>query len=69
MQRLARIGELTAAGLNLESAKVVMDLEDEVQRLGDEVARVRRETREVVERVHRQYPARVHAPSSPVTSR
>lgn len=55
IQRLGRIGELTVAGLNVESVKLVMELEDEVQRLRDEAARVRRETREAAERIHRQY--------------
>jgi len=53
--RLHRIQELTTAGLNLEGVRQVMALEDEVRRLRDEVANVKREAREAVERTHRQY--------------
>ena len=53
--RLQRIQELTAAGLNLEGVKRVMDLEDEVRRLHAEVDRLHAEMRDAVERTHRQY--------------
>lgn len=53
--RLHRIQQLTNAGLNLEGVRQVMALEDEVRRLREEVARVKREAREAVERTHRQY--------------
>ncbi len=53
--RLQRIQQLTAAGLNLEGVKRVMDLEDEVRRLHGEVDRLHTEVREAVERTHRQY--------------
>lgn len=53
--RLQRIQELTAAGLNLEGVKRVMDLEDEVRRLRAEVDHLHAEIRDAVERTHRQY--------------
>src|SRR5437867_11621319 len=46
--RLHRIQELTAAGLNLEGVKRVMDLEDRVGRLLDEIAALQREAREAI---------------------
>lgn len=39
--RLRRIAELTAAGLNVEGIRRIMDLEAEVARLRDEVDRLR----------------------------
>lgn len=53
--QLQRIQELTAAGLNLEGVKRVIELEAEVARLQAEVERLREEGREAVERTHRQY--------------
>lgn len=53
--RLLRIHDLTAAGLNLEGVKRVMDLEDEVGRLRGELARLHQESREALERTHRHY--------------
>jgi MerR family transcriptional regulator/heat shock protein HspR len=55
IERLRRIHDLTAAGLNLEGVKRVIDLEDEVARLRRDVVRARDEAREAVERTHRQY--------------
>ncbi len=55
LERLRRIAELTAEGLNLAGVKRVLDLEDERRRLGEELARVRREARAAVERAHRQH--------------
>jgi MerR family transcriptional regulator, heat shock protein HspR len=55
IERLRRIQELTTAGLNLAGAKLVMELEDEVDRLEREMARVRDEARQTMERIHRQY--------------
>ena len=52
---LRRIQELTAAGLNLEGVKRVIELEAEVARLHQEVAHARAEARAAVEQVHRQY--------------
>lgn len=37
LERLHRIAELTAAGLNLEGVKRVMSLEDEIQRLQTQI--------------------------------
>lgn len=53
--RLRRILDLTAAGLNLEGVRQVMALEDEVERLRQQLAEARREAREAVEQTHRQY--------------
>jgi MerR family transcriptional regulator/heat shock protein HspR len=53
--RLQRIQDLTAAGLNLEGVKRVMELEDEVRRLRAEIQRLQTEAKEAVENVHRQY--------------
>jgi MerR family transcriptional regulator/heat shock protein HspR len=46
---------LTAAGLNLEGVKRVIELEAEVTRLRQELAQTRAEAREAVELVHRHY--------------
>ena len=53
--QLQRIQELTAAGLNLEGVKRVIQLEGEVARLHQELDRLRSEARDAVERTHRQY--------------
>lgn len=45
---LRRIAELTEAGLNLAGVKRVLELEDEIQRLREELDRNRREKRELV---------------------
>ncbi len=55
LARLRHIQALTAAGLNLEGVKRVMELETEVARLRTEVAAARAEAREAVARTHRQY--------------
>ncbi len=55
IQRLRRVCELTAEGLNLEGVKRVMELEDEVSRLHGEISRLSAAAREEVERVRRQY--------------
>ena len=55
INRLRRIASLTAAGLNLEGAKRVLELEAELDRLHAELERLRAEAREAVERAHRQY--------------
>jgi MerR family transcriptional regulator/heat shock protein HspR len=55
IERLRRIQELTNAGLNLEGVRRVIALEDEVFRLQRELAGVKREAVEAVERTHRQY--------------
>ena len=55
LDRLRRIQDLTAAGLNLEGVRRVMALEAEVGRLRAELAQAREEARAAVERTHRQY--------------
>lgn len=55
LARLRRIQQLTTAGLNLEGVRQVLALEAEVGRLREELARVRAEAREAVERTHRKY--------------
>ncbi|HET6793288.1 MAG TPA: helix-turn-helix transcriptional regulator [Acidimicrobiales bacterium] len=55
IDRLRRIQELTAAGLNLEGVRRVMALEDENERLRQQLAEARQEAREAVEETHRQY--------------
>jgi MerR family transcriptional regulator/heat shock protein HspR len=53
--QLQRIQELTAAGLNLEGVKRVLDLEAQVSALQGEIERLRAEAQEAVARTHRQY--------------
>ncbi len=55
IERLRHIGDLTAAGLNLEGVRRVLELEAEVAELRAELARVREDAREAVERTHRHY--------------
>src|SRR5579883_1070236 len=55
IERLRRIQFLTSAGLNLEGVKRVLELESEVNRLRQELARARQEAREAVEATHRRY--------------
>jgi MerR family transcriptional regulator, heat shock protein HspR len=55
LARLRRIQQLTTAGLNLEGAKRVLELEAEVARLEFELASVRTEARQAVAETHRQY--------------
>ncbi len=55
IERLRRIQDLTAAGLNLAGVKAVMELEDENARLRQALAQARADAREAVERTHRQY--------------
>jgi MerR family transcriptional regulator/heat shock protein HspR len=52
---LRRIQDLTAAGLNLEGVKRVIELESELAALRAELARAQAEARAAVEQVHRQY--------------
>ena len=53
--QLQRIQELTAAGLNLEGVKRVIELEDEVRRLHAEIDQLKEQARQAVDQVHRQY--------------
>ncbi|HVM68030.1 MAG TPA: MerR family transcriptional regulator [Acidimicrobiales bacterium] len=55
IERVRRIQDLTAAGLNLEGVRRVIELEDEVRRLQGELADARREVREAIEQTRRQY--------------
>ena len=55
IEQLQRIQELTAAGLNLEGVKRVMELESEVAALRSEIDRLRAEAQEAVASTHRQY--------------
>src|SRR5579872_5081553 len=55
LARLRRIQDLTAAGLNLEGVRRVLELEAEVRRLNAQLDQVRREAREALERAHRHY--------------
>ena len=55
IDRLRRIQDLTAAGLNLEGVRRVMELEDEVERLRQQLAQARLELHEAVAETHRQY--------------
>jgi MerR family transcriptional regulator/heat shock protein HspR len=55
IERLQLIQELTGAGLNLEGVRRVLQLEEENRRLRAELARVKAESRDAVERTHRQY--------------
>jgi MerR family transcriptional regulator/heat shock protein HspR len=55
IELLRRIQLLTAAGLNLEGVRRVIELQAEVERLHQEVAEARAEARAAVEQVHRHY--------------
>src|SRR6516225_4757649 len=55
IERVRRIQDLTAAGLNLEGVRRVIELEDEVRRLQGELADARREVLEAIEQTRRQY--------------
>ena len=55
IDRLKRIQELTAAGLNLEGVRRVISLEDENESLRQALAQARLDTTEAVEHAHRQH--------------
>jgi MerR family transcriptional regulator, heat shock protein HspR len=55
IEQLRRIQDLTAAGLNLEGVKRVMELEAELARVRTELEQARADAKEAVERTHRQY--------------
>lgn len=55
IERLRRIQQLTAAGLNLEGVRRVIELEDENERLRRQLVQAGFEAREAVERTHRLY--------------
>ena len=55
IERLRHIQELTAAGMNLEGVRQVLELEAEVARLRGELERLRTEARQSIEQTHRHY--------------
>src|SRR5687768_13022176 len=55
IERLRRIQDLTAAGLNLEGVRRVMELEAELLQLRHELEAAVAAARDAVERTHRQY--------------
>ena len=55
LERLRRIQELTASGLNLQGVRRVLELENEIERLRLELETVRAAARAELERTHRQY--------------
>lgn len=55
LERLRHIQDLTAAGLNLEGVRRVLELEADVAALRAELDRARSEAKEAIERIHRQY--------------
>jgi len=55
IERLRHIQELTAAGMNLEGVRQVLELEAEVERLRIEIERLRTESRRSIEQTHKQY--------------
>src|SRR5687768_1031404 len=55
IDRLRRIQDLTAEGLNLAGVKMVLELEAENRRLRRQLDEARREVQQAVEQTHRQY--------------
>ena len=55
IERLRRIQDLTAAGLNLEGVRRVMALEDENERLRQQLAQARLDAKEAVASALRQH--------------
>ena len=55
IERLRRIQELTAAGLNLEGVRRVMALEEENERLREQLIQARLDADAAVELAHRQH--------------
>ena len=55
IERLRRIQDLTAAGVNLEGVRRIIELQDEVVRLRRELSDALEDAREAVERTHRHY--------------
>ena len=50
-----RLQQLTAAGINLEGVRRILQLEAEIERLTAEIERITAEATEAVEQTHRQY--------------
>ena len=55
IDRLRRIQDLTAEGLNLAGVKMVLELEAENRRLRHQLDEAREQAQEAVEQTHRQY--------------
>jgi MerR family transcriptional regulator/heat shock protein HspR len=55
IEQLRRIQDLTAAGLNLEGVRRVLELEADVARLRAAIDRIRTEAQDAVEKTHRHY--------------
>jgi MerR family transcriptional regulator/heat shock protein HspR len=55
IEQLRRIQDLTAAGLNLEGVRRVLELEADVARLRAEIDRIRSESQDELEKTHRHY--------------
>ena len=55
IERVRRIQDLTAAGLNLEGVRRVIELEDEIRRLRTELEQTRAFVQQAVQETHRQY--------------
>ena len=56
LERLRLVQRLTTElGLNLAGAQRVIALEDEIQKLQNQISRLQRELREQIHQVHRQY--------------
>ena len=55
IERVRRIQDLTAAGLNLEGVRRVIELEEEIRRLQAELEQTRAFVRQAVQDTHRQY--------------
>jgi MerR family transcriptional regulator/heat shock protein HspR len=55
LARLRQIGELTAAGVNLEGVRRILELEDEVAELRAELDRTRADAAQALADTHRQY--------------
>jgi MerR family transcriptional regulator/heat shock protein HspR len=55
IERVRRIQDLTAAGLNLEGVRRVIELEEEVRSLRAELEQTRAMVRDAVAETHRQY--------------
>lgn len=69
LERLRRIAELTAEGLNLAGVKKVLALEDERRQLREELARLRREAQRRTEAQPRRDVIPVAAAVTPFTKR
>jgi MerR family transcriptional regulator/heat shock protein HspR len=68
VERLRVIQKLTTElGLNLSGVEIVLQLEDQLQRMQARIDRLEREKREAVERVHKNY-RRDLVPVSQVTT-